>query len=248
MVSISPTRERPAVGLVYAWAGVVIMWLFWVSFVVFVAEPRQLLPWWPLPTINRGEAIGAPWAAALIDLGLIALFGLQHSVMARPWFKETYMKLLPDAFCRSTYVHMANMALFALIVFWQPIPWEIWTIEDALARQVMWSVFVTGWLLLFLGAWSFGIGELLGLPQMRAWTDGRSPPEPVLKTGWLYRWLTHPMYVGVLTGVWVTPRMTVGHTLLGLGLTGYVLIAIRYEERDLVRKFGIPYFRWRGTS
>jgi protein-S-isoprenylcysteine O-methyltransferase Ste14 len=158
------------------------------------------------------------------------------------------MRRVPPAFQRRTYVHMANLALFALIIFWQPIREDIWNIDDAIARHVVWAAFVTGWLLLFMGAWSFGIGELLGLAQMRAWTEGRPVREPGLKTGWLYRWLRHPMYVGVLMGVWATPRMTFGHALLGLGLTGYVLIAMRYEERDLVKKFGIPYCHWRGAA
>ena len=142
-------------------------------------------------------------------------------------------------------MHLANLALFALIVLWQPIPVAIWAVEDAIARQVIWTAFAAGWLLLFLGAWSFGIGELLGLNQMRAWTEGRLAPQPRLKTNYLYRWLRHPMYWGVLMGVWITPNMTLGHSVLGLGLTAYVLIAMRYEERDLRTKFGRHYCRWR---
>jgi hypothetical protein len=89
MVSLAPiTHERPTFALAYAWAGVAIMWAFWASFIIFLAEPRQLLSWWPLPTIDQGDSLLHPLAAALIDLGLIALFGLQHSVMARPWFKK----------------------------------------------------------------------------------------------------------------------------------------------------------------
>jgi protein-S-isoprenylcysteine O-methyltransferase Ste14 len=113
---------------------------------------------------------------------------------------------------------------------------------------MLWVLFAGGWVLLFFGAWSFGIGELLGLEQMRAWQEGRPPPGPRLKTGRLYRWLRHPMYVGVLLGVWATPRMSIGHLLLALGLTGYVLIAMRYEERDLLQRFGARYGRWRGIT
>ena len=186
-------------------------------------------------------------AAALIDLGLIALFGLQHSVMARPWFKKQVMRM-PAAFERCTYVHMANLALFALILFWQPLPHELWNLGNGWMRDAVWVLFAIGWGILFLGAWSFGIRDLLGVEQMRAWVLGRPAPQPRLKTGWLYRWLRHPMYVGVLMGVWVTPRMSLGHALLALGLTGYVLIAMRYEERDLARTFGARYNRWRGAA
>ncbi len=115
-------------------------------------------------------------------------------------------------------------------------------------RDAVWTLFALGWGILFLGAWSFGMRDLLGVEQMRAWVLGRPAPPKRLKTGWLYRWLRQPMYVGVLMGVWVTPRMSLGHALLALGLTGYVLIAMRYEERDLVRTFGARYNRWRGIA
>ena len=96
------------------------------------------------------------------------------------------------------------------------------------------------------GAWSFGIRDLLGIEQVIAWSEGRAHA-PRLKTGFLYKWLRHPMYVGVLLGVWATPRMSFGHLLLALALSGYVLIAMRYEERDLVQRFGAPYARWRAS-
>jgi protein-S-isoprenylcysteine O-methyltransferase Ste14 len=154
---------------------------------------------------------------------------------------------MPEAFERCTYVHMANLALFTLIVFWQPIPFDVWNITDEVVRKVLWLVFGGGWLLLFMAAMSFGIRELLGLDQMMAWRNGRPAPPPRLKTGGLYRWLRHPMYAGVLTGIWAVPRMTAGHLLLAAGFTGYVLIALRYEEHDLLQRFGRGYANWRRT-
>ena len=248
MVTLAPSsQDRLTFGSIYAWSGFAIMWAFWVAFVVFLCEPRQLLSWWPLPTIDRAETLLHPLPAALIDLGLVALFGVQHSVMARPWFKKQIMRM-PAAFERCTYVHMANLALFALILFWQPLPQALWDVGNGFIRDAIWAVFAAGWAILFLGAWSFGIRDLLGVEKMRAWAHGRPEPQPRLKTGWLYRWLRHPMYVGVLIGVWATPRMSIGHALLALGLTGYVLIAMRYEERDLARAFGPRYNRWRATA
>ena len=158
------------------------------------------------------------------------------------------MHRVPGPFERCTYVHMANLALFTLILLWQPIPIDVWRIDHKLPQRMLWVLFGAGWVIMFLGAWSFGIGELLGLKQMRAWQEGRSPPGPRLKNGRLYRWLRHPMYMGVLLGVWATPRMSIGHLLLSLGLTGYVLIAMRYEERDLLHRFGTRYGRWRGMG
>jgi methanethiol S-methyltransferase len=248
MVSLAPiTHERPTFALAYAWAGVAIMWAFWVSFVIFLAEPRQVLAWWPLPTVDRSESLANPAFAALIDLALVMLFGLQHSVMARPWFKEEVMGRMPEPLQRVTYVHMANAALFLLILLWQPIPIEIWDVDDPPLREVLWLVFGAGWVILFLGAWSFGMRELLGIEQVMAWREGRRLA-PRLKTGFLYRWLRHPMYVGVLLGMWATPRMSFGHLLLALTMTAYVLIAMRYEERDLAQRFGRHYSHWRDAA
>jgi protein-S-isoprenylcysteine O-methyltransferase Ste14 len=238
---------RQAFALAYAWAGVAIMWCFWVSFVVFLAEPHQVFAWWPLPTIDHGGTGRQPVVAALVDLMLVSLFGVQHSVMARPWFKQRVMSRIPLAMERSTYVHMANAALFSLILFWQPVAAEVWDIENGLARRTAWFIFGAGWIILFLGAWSFGMRDLLGIEQVRGWIDGRAPAHR-LKTGLLYRWLRHPMYVGVLLGVWSTPRMSAGHLLLALALTAYVLIAMRYEERDLLERFGSRYSRWRSAD
>jgi protein-S-isoprenylcysteine O-methyltransferase Ste14 len=243
-----PSLAHSALGLAYAWSGFVVMWAFWVCFVVFLVSPRQWRGIWPLPMVDYGGTMSAPLAAALIDLGLVALFGLQHSVMARPWFKARFVAQLPPPFERCTYVHMANLALFALIMLWQPIPLDVWHVDSGIVRHALWLLFAIGWIILFLGAWSFGMRDLLGLRQMQAWASGEPQPPNGLKTGWLYRWLRHPMYVGVLLGVWATPRMTIGHALLALGLTGYVLIAMRYEERDLRQRFGRPYLHWRDAS
>jgi methanethiol S-methyltransferase len=248
MVSLVPvTQDRPAFALTYAWAGVALMWGFWVSFVIFLAEPRQVLSWWPLPTVDRFGSSEQPLLAALIDLALVALFGVQHSAMARPWFKQHVLNWIPEGLERSTYVHTANAALFVLILFWQPIPLEVWDVGDGPAREVLWALFAVGWIVLFLGAWSFGMRELLGLEQVRAWSEGQRHVT-LLKTGFLYRWLRHPMYVGVLLGMWATPRMSFGHLLLALAMTGYVLIAMRYEERDLMQRFGSRYNHWRGAA
>jgi hypothetical protein len=234
-------------GQMFAWSGLAIMWMFWISFVIFLANPVQVAKFWPLPTVDDGGFVDHPLAAAAINLILIALFGLQHSLMARPWFKEQWASSIPTAFERCTFVHMANLALFALIIFWQPIPIEIWTI-DGWVGDAAWVLFAMGWVILFMGAWSFGIFDLLGIDQMRAWCRGEEHRGHRLKTGRLYRWLRHPMYVGVLLGVWATPKMSVGHLLLAGGMTLYVLIAMRYEERDLMRRFGTSYARWRASQ
>jgi protein-S-isoprenylcysteine O-methyltransferase Ste14 len=245
MVIVSSHLAQYAVfGLVYAWSGCAVMWAFWVSFVIFLCEPRLLLDFWPLQTVDKRVWMQEPWAAAAFDLCLVALFALQHSMMARRWFKDRVARM-PEPFVRCTYVHMANTALFLLIIFWQPLPVDVWTAHEAVAQTALWALFAAGWAILFLGAWSFGISDLLGIQQMHAWINGRELLAPRLKTTRLYRWFRHPMYVGVLLGVWATPRMSVGHLLLAVSLTAYVLIAMRYEERDLLHSFGDRYARWR---
>lgn len=131
----SPKR---LLGLAYAWAGFAIMWGFWICFVIFLADPPWAAKSWPLPTVDSGGAFDHPDLAALIDLVLISLFGLQHSLMAPPWFKQRVLGSLPPAFERCTFVHAANLALPALIIFWQPIPIEIWSTASPW-REVMWS-------------------------------------------------------------------------------------------------------------
>jgi protein-S-isoprenylcysteine O-methyltransferase Ste14 len=233
--------------LLYAWSGLLIMWAFWLCFGVFLSNPRGVGRHLPLPTIDGSAGTVQPGRAAMVDVALIALFGLQHSLMARPWFKTRILRAMPEAFQRCTYVHAAKIALFTLILFWQPIPSVIWKAEPPL-REFLSMGFAAGWIILFLGALSFGIRNLLGVLQMQAWAHGhRSPPEQ-LKTSLLYRWVRHPMYVGVLLAIWATPHMTIGHWLLATGMTLYVLIALRYEERDLRARFGNVYARWAARS
>jgi methanethiol S-methyltransferase len=234
-----------AAGVAYALAGFGLMWVFWVAFVIFLANAPKLSAPWLYPTVDVGGGVDHPLAAALIDLGLIAIFGLQHSLMARPRFKQRWTAIVSPGLERATYVHAANAALFLLVLCWQPIPIVLWHVQMPILRDLMWLAFAVGWIILFAGAWSFGLADLLGLKQVWNWYHGRPAPPPRLKTGRLYKWLRHPMYVGVLLGVWVTPHMTVGHALLAAGFTLYVLIAMRYEERDLARTFSGAYHQWR---
>lgn len=234
-------------GLVYAWSGFAVMWAVWICFIVFLASPPWAGEMWPLPTVDYAAEPLHPLASVGVDLFLIALFGLQHSLMARPWFKTHVTSRLPAAFERCTYVHAANFALLTLILFWQPISPVVWHADGGL-RDLLWVAFGAGWVILLLGALSFGLLELLGISQMRAWYRGLASPPPRLKTGYLYSLVPHPMYVGVLLAMWATPHMTIGHVLLAAGMTAYVLIAMRYEERDLARRFGVAYAHWRAQG
>jgi protein-S-isoprenylcysteine O-methyltransferase Ste14 len=247
-ISTENTGPRPngilgIAALAYAALAFVLTFGFFACFVIFLGNlPKPGAPWIS-PTVDTGATM-PPLFAALCDLGLVALFGLQHSIIARPAFKAWWTRFIAEGLERSTYVLAASSAGFIMLVFWQPIPLLIWEVSGPLA-DIFWALFALGWLMLLLSAINFGILELLGLTQVWAWSRGRPPPPPTLKDRGLYRLMPHPMYVGVLLGFWMTPVMTAGHALIAAGLTGYILIAMRYEERDLRRTFGGAYRRRR---
>lgn len=237
---------RIGIAHAYAYVALGVMWLTWTALVIFLCEPKILLSWWPLPTIDRGEAAFGPALSASIDLLLVAIFGLQHSVMARPWFKA-WTKPLPAPWLRVTYVHAANTALLLLVFAWQPLPESVWSVTWKPAETLLWGCFVFGWLLLLMAALSFGLRDLLGIDALLRWSSGLGRVEERLKTGYLYRWVSHPMYVGVLLAFWSTPRMSVGHLLFAGAMTVYVLVAVRFEERDLARRLP-AYGAWRSSK
>lgn len=233
----------PAFGLAYAVLGFVLTFAFFAHLAVFLGNlPHPSDPWIAL-TVDSGATV-EPVAAAFINLGLVALFGLQHSLMARPAFKSWWTRIVPAKLERTTYVIAAALAGFIMLIFWRPIPIVLWEVSGVLAG-LLWTGFALGWLMLLASAASFGLFELLGVRQAWAWYRGEPLPQPELKTSWLYRRFSHPMYVGVILGLWMTPLMTVGHALIAAALTAYILIARRYEERDLSRTFGSAYSAWR---
>ena len=240
----SPNGLARAAGLVYGGLAFAMTFAFFSYLVIFLGNMRSLTDPWVSPSVDVGPA-STPFLAAIIDLGLVALFGLQHSAMARPGFKAWWTRIVPQALERSTYVMAASLVGFVMLVFWQPIPLVIWHIGGGFGETLMWALFGLGWALLLASGISFNIFELLGIRQSRAWYDGRPVPPLTLKTSWLYDWMKHPMYAGVLLGLWMTPHMTVGHALMAGGFTLYILIAMRFEERDLSRNFGDAYQAWR---
>ena len=230
-------------GLGYAALAFVLTFAFFTWFVLFLGNlPKPSNPWMD-PSIDSGGSLDG-LAAALVDIGLVALFGLQHSLMARPGFKARWTRIVPQGLERSTYVMAASLVGFTMMIFWQPIPLTVWHMSGPLAI-IPWVLFAIGWTILLSAGITFNLFELLGLRQAWAWYQGRPIPLLTLKTHWLYDWMRHPMYVGVLLGLWMTPHMTVGHALMGATFTLYILIAMRYEERDLSARFGVSYEAWR---
>jgi protein-S-isoprenylcysteine O-methyltransferase Ste14 len=215
--------------------------IFFASFVWLILFTGNL-PFAPT-TVDRAID-GAPLVqAALIDLGLIALFGLQHSIMARPAFKARWR--VPKSVERATYVLAASIALILILRFWHSLPGEIWDVRGSSAEPVIWALFAIGWAILFISTWLINHFELFGLAQ--AWGHGREVPaaEPVLREPLFYKWVRHPLYLGFAIAFWATPHMTGSHLLLAAGMTLYILIGIAHEERDLVAHFGPAYDDYR---
>lgn len=186
---------------------------------------------------------GAFWLESLItDLLLLALFGVQHSVMARQGFKHWWTGIVPPAVERSTYV-VATCAVLALMFwFWLPITTPVvWQVQRAGGVDLLWTLFGLGWVLVVFSTFLLNHFELFGLHQVFARLTHRAMPEVQFRTPLLYRYVRHPLYLGLLLGMWSMPLMTAGHLLFSLGLSLYILMGITFEERDLLRQFGKRY-------
>jgi protein-S-isoprenylcysteine O-methyltransferase Ste14 len=186
-----------------------------------------------------------PLTAALIDVALIALFGLQHSVMARPKFKARWTRIVPPPAERSVYVLAASIALMILFLGWRPIGAIVWSVTNPLLVDLLWVVFWIGWLTVLVTTFLINHFELFGLQQ--AWLNfrGQEAAKPEFRQPLFYKWVRHPLYLGFFLAFWAAPEMTAGHFLLAVGVSVYMLIAIRYEERDLTDLFGDEYRNYR---
>jgi methanethiol S-methyltransferase len=173
------------------------------------------------------------WTAALINAGLLALFAVQHSVMARPFFKRWLTRLIPAAAERSTYVLFSCLALLVLFVFWQPMGGIVWQVDNQLGRALLLGAYVFGWLLVLAVTFIINHFDLFGLRQVWLYLRGRPYTSLNFVTPGPYKLVRHPLYVGWFCVFWFTPTMTMAHLLFAVLTTVYILVAIQFEERDL---------------
>lgn len=222
---------------ILAYAAFLAVFLYFIAFVTDLFVPRS---------VNRGPQ--APFLLAVAtNLSLIAVFAVQHTVMARSEFKQWLTRYIPSAVERSTFVLVTSLVLGALCFFWQPLPEIVWQVESTFFAGLLWAVCAAGWLLVFASSYMIDHCDLFGLRQVWLHFRLREYTHSPFVVRWMYKYVRHPLMLGVLLGVWSNPTMTQGHLLLAVGLTVYILIGIGYEERDLVRYIGMPYRKYQQT-
>lgn len=192
-----------------------------------------------------GSALVPFGQALFVNILLLGLFAVQHSVMARPGFKQWWTRFVPKPVERSTYVLFSSLALLLLFYTWQPMGGTIWDVGDPVARGLIYGLFAAGWLLILVATFLINHFDLFGMRQV--WLYFKDQPYTPLKfaTPSFYRYVRHPLYVGWLLTFWATPTMTVAHLVFSIATTVYILIAIQFEERDLVKVHGSVYEQYR---
>lgn len=197
--------------------------------------------------VPRGIDEGAPGPVALallVNAGLLGLFAVQHSVMARPWFKRWWLRFVPASIERSTFVLAASLVLALLLWQWRPLPTALWSVDRAWGRALLWTLYGFGWLTVVGSTFLIDHFDLFGLRQVVARARGQVPRPPGFRQPLLYGLIRHPIMVGFLIAFWSAPDMSVGRLLFALLGTGYIVVAVRFEERDLVALHGEVYVRY----
>ncbi|MHA4852821.1 methanethiol S-methyltransferase [Rhodococcus sp. MSC1_016] len=221
--------------------GMVVYAIFLIVFVYAIGWVEGLV----VPhTIDDGP--DAPVVVAVvIDLALLTVFAMQHSVMARPWFKRRWTRIVPQPMERSTYVLFATAALALLMWQWRPLPEQIWNVETTWVRIALYAVSLGGWALVLAATFAIDHFDLFGLRQVLRNQSGKSALPSHFRTPMLYRVIRHPLYAGFVIAFWVAPTMSWGRLLFAVGTTGFILVAVRFEEHDLVDTFGDDYRTYR---
>jgi len=209
--------------------------LYAVGFIGNIGVPKSL----------DSPATGSMLEAVLVNLALLVVFGLQHSVMARPAFKRWWTRFVPEPMERSTYVLCSSLALGLMFVLWRPMGGAVWDIQDPVLRALLYVLFAHGWLAVLVTTFLVDHFDLFGLRQVWLFASGRQYTPSAFVTPGPYRLVRHPLYVGWFFAFWMTPTMTLSHLLFAVATTAYILVAIQFEERDLIHVHGGAYEEYR---
>jgi len=221
--------------------GIICYVIFLITFLYAIGWVGNLY----LPVTIDTEPLILLGYAVLINIGLLTLFALQHSIMARPAFKRWWTQYVPTQVERSTYVLFSSIALIIMFIFWQPMGGVIWDVQHPVGRTILYSLFGIGWATVLISTFLIDHFDLFGLRQVWLYFRGREYTPLKFKTPAAYKFVRHPLYVGFFIAFWATPTMTAGHLFFAVITAAYVLVAIQFEERDLITALGEDYKEYR---
>lgn len=233
----SLTKSRKSVLIIY---GTFSYMIGCAGLVAVILAMAGVLPMGNLVVFTQNNLL-----ACIVNVALIGLFGLQHSIMARPFFKQAFAKVFSQASERATFVWTSGATLLLILALWQPVSGNLWQAQSLAAEITLWILFAFGWGYLFAATFAINHWDLFGLRQIWFAVNDKAYESPEFKENWMYRFSRHPIMLGALIGMWCVPDMSATKLVMTLSLTAYIFTGLRFEENDLIREFGSQYLEYK---